>query len=297
MRFISLFGDGVVPFILTPLAAYFVGKKDKRYGWFLLITVILGVLAKEYLESLVQADRPEAFGCAVLTPFSDGYSFPSGHVTYYVIFFGLLIYFAWQYQKEIWAQRLLLASTLLLAFIGYSRYYLGAHWIADITGGYIFGGLFLFLAFKTYKFYLEKARVYVYDKQGYKQGAGAVVTRTNEKGDKEVLLLYREEQNDYSFPKGAVIPGEEFEKAAIREVMEETGYKIKVVKTLSAIKYPFPDGKGKVKVNMFLATVIKKVVKKEKKEHPLWVSFKETDKKLTYPNLKKYWLKLKGKIK
>lgn len=296
MRFTSFFGDGVVPFILTPLAAYFVGKKDKRYGWLILVTVILGVLAKEYLESLVQADRPEVYGCTVLTNFGNGYSFPSGHVNYYVIFFGLLAYFAWQYQKENWSRYLLIASTLLIAFIGYSRYYLGAHWISDIVGGYVFGSLVLLFSLKIYQYILKKSRVYVYDKQKYIQTAGTIVIRENQKSKKEVLLLFREKQNDYSFPKGAVIPGEKIEKAAARETTEETGYKIKILKKLPNLKYRKISDGTKVRVHLFSAEIIKKVVKKEKKEFPIWVPFDKVEKKLTYQNLKDYWKKIKDKI-
>ncbi len=296
MRLTSFFGDGIVPFILTPLAAYFVGKKDKRYGWLILATVILGVLAKEYLESLVQADRPEVYGCTVLTNFGNGYSFPSGHVNYYVIFFGLLAYFAWQYQKEKWARYLLIASSLLVASIGYSRYYLGAHWISDIVGGYIFGGLALLFSLKIYRYVLKKSRVYVYDKQRYIQTAGTIVTRLNKDGKREALLLFREKQNDYSFPKGAVIPGEKIEKAAIRETMEETGYKIKILKKLPDLKYRKISDGTKVKVYLFSAEIIMKVVRKEKNEFPVWVSFEKVEKKLTYQNLKDYWNKIKDKL-
>ena len=39
---------------------------------------------------------------------------------------------------------------------------------------------------------------------------------------KEIALIYRQKQKDFSFPKGHVEKGEEIENAAIRETAEET---------------------------------------------------------------------------
>ena len=39
---------------------------------------------------------------------------------------------------------------------------------------------------------------------------------------KEISLIYRKKQNDYSFPKGHVEKGESLKEAAIRETAEET---------------------------------------------------------------------------
>jgi len=296
MKLVSLFGDGIIPFILTPLAAYYIAKKDKKIGILLLAAVTLGVLAKEYFERLVQADRPSVYGCEVLTPHANGYSFPSGHVNYYVIFFGIIIFFAWQYKAEKWSKYLIAVSSALIALIGYSRYYLGAHWISDIIAGYIFGGLVLFLSIKAYKFYLKKANVYVYDNQKYRVAAGAIITRLINMNKKEVLLLYREKSKDYTFPKGCSIPGERIERTAKREVAEETGYKIKILKKLPNIKYKKISDGEKVIVYFFSAKIIKKVPKKEKHEYPIWVPFEKVEKKLTYPNLKEYWVNIKDKI-
>ena len=42
------------------------------------------------------------------------------------------------------------------------------------------------------------------------------------KETKEIALIYRTKQNDYSFPKGHVEKGETLKEAAIRETAEET---------------------------------------------------------------------------
>ncbi|WP_367651783.1 NUDIX hydrolase [Curtobacterium sp. MCPF17_052] len=55
--------------------------------------------------------------------------------------------------------------------------------------------------------------------------AGAVVWREQD-GEPLVLLIHREHHKDVSFPKGKVDPGESIPEAAVREIDEETGYRV-----------------------------------------------------------------------
>ena len=75
---------------------------------------------------------------------ADGYSFPSGHVMYYVVFLGMLGVVLWDERRPGPGRWLLVAAVgVLLALIGLSRVYLGAHWPSDVLGGYVFGGAVL----------------------------------------------------------------------------------------------------------------------------------------------------------
>ncbi len=65
------------------------------------------------------------------------------------------------------------------------------------------------------------------------RAAGAVVLR---KG--RVLLVHRPAYNDWSFPKGKLDPGETSRAAAVREVGEETGLRIRLGVPLSRQTYP-----------------------------------------------------------
>ncbi|MGI9605578.1 MAG: NUDIX hydrolase [Acidimicrobiales bacterium] len=58
------------------------------------------------------------------------------------------------------------------------------------------------------------------------RAAGGIVVRAAKKGPK-VLLVHRPRYDDWSFPKGKVDPGETFKEAALREVLEETGFECK----------------------------------------------------------------------
>ncbi|HEY0895320.1 MAG TPA: phosphatase PAP2 family protein [Sphingobacteriaceae bacterium] len=74
-----------------------------------------------------------------------GYSFPSGHATSSVTFFGLLIYFLWKKKTLAPAVRyvLILLLVLLILLIGISRVYLRVHYASDVVAGYCVGVIWL----------------------------------------------------------------------------------------------------------------------------------------------------------
>ena len=62
--------------------------------------------------------------------------------------------------------------------------------------------------------------------------AGGVVER-----DGRVLLVHRPRNDDWTFPKGKLDPGESFEDAALREVEEETGVRCTLERELPSSTY------------------------------------------------------------
>lgn len=68
------------------------------------------------------------------------------------------------------------------------------------------------------------------------RSSGAVVLRGKGK-DCEVLVVHRPRYDDWSLPKGHVDEAEPDAVTAVRETLEETGYKIRLVAPLSAIRY------------------------------------------------------------
>ena len=72
--------------------------------------------------------------------------------------------------------------------------------------------------------------------------AGAVVFRPG----KEVLLIHRPRYDDWSFPKGKLDPGEHLAAAAVREVAEETGLRVRLGPPLSGQRYTMDSGVRKV---------------------------------------------------
>ena len=74
----------------------------------------------------------------------DSFSFPSGHVMFYVGFFGYLWFLVFTLLKKSWRRTLLLITVgIPILFVGISRIYLGQHWASDVLGAYLLGFLVL----------------------------------------------------------------------------------------------------------------------------------------------------------
>jgi undecaprenyl-diphosphatase len=72
----------------------------------------------------------------------DTYSFPSGHAMISTAAYGALAYLAWGPLRTPRRRLILVAgTTLLVALIGFSRLYLGVHYLSDVLAGTA-GGLF-----------------------------------------------------------------------------------------------------------------------------------------------------------
>jgi membrane-associated phospholipid phosphatase len=92
-----------------------------------------------------------------------GYSFPSGHVVHYVVFYGVIAYLAWgalqtrpgpRRGTRLLLTAMLVACVSLILLVGASRVYLGAHWPTDVLGGYLLGSAWLLILLAAYRRWL-----------------------------------------------------------------------------------------------------------------------------------------------
>jgi membrane-associated phospholipid phosphatase len=101
-------------------------------------------------KNLVQRPRPLASMVNVFTRLND-YSFPSGHVMFYIGFLGFVGFLAFSLLKPSFTRSLLI---MLFGgpviFIGASRIYLGAHWASDVLAAYLLGSLTLIVTIQIY---------------------------------------------------------------------------------------------------------------------------------------------------
>jgi undecaprenyl-diphosphatase len=72
------------------------------------------------------------------------YSFPSGHAMEAVVLYGMLAYFA-VLALRTWRARaaVVFGTSLLVLLIGFSRRYLGVHYLGDVVAGFAAGGVWL----------------------------------------------------------------------------------------------------------------------------------------------------------
>ncbi|MDB5128546.1 phosphatase PAP2 family protein [Mucilaginibacter sp.] len=144
MKVISWFGYMPnSPIIVLGTAFMFFLAKYKREAIFVVLTLISG-LVSSLVKLLINRPRPSQSLVRILEK-TQQQSFPSGHVLFYVTFFGFLTLLMYQltaipkYLRTIIA----VASLLLIFSIPFSRIYLGAHWFTDVLGGLLLGLLCL----------------------------------------------------------------------------------------------------------------------------------------------------------
>ena len=135
--------------VLIVLAIYLFGLHWEAVTT--LVAAILPPLVNVIVKGLIRRPRPTVDLVHVFR-ILNSYSFPSGHVMFYVGFFGFLWFLAFTILKHSWTRTLLLVLFgILIALIGVSRIYLGQHWASDVLGAYLLGGLTLVAILQFYR--------------------------------------------------------------------------------------------------------------------------------------------------
>lgn len=72
--------------------------------------------------------------------------------------------------------------------------------------------------------------------QNTTEKSGGIIIR-NQAGKTVFYVVHRPRHDDWSFPKGHIDSGETLEQAALREVLEETGFDCKIIRKLPEYTY------------------------------------------------------------
>ncbi len=151
MRAISWFGRIRVSVVLVGCSVlYFLLLKRKKDALLILSTLLSGGVSW-VLKTLINRPRPTKDFVSILeeTQFQ---SFPSGHVLFYTVFFGAIIFILLRTTRNYPLLKIAgILFSLLMIFLGaVSRVYLGAHWFTDVLGGFLVGLIFLLVAGHLY---------------------------------------------------------------------------------------------------------------------------------------------------
>jgi len=112
------------------------------------------------VKDLIQRPRPTAGMVNVISTLTS-YSFPSGHVMFYLGYFGFVAFLIFSLLKPSRKRSLLLVLLCsLIILIGPSRIFLGQHWASDVLGAYLLGSLTLVVIIQFYRW--GKTRFFVH---------------------------------------------------------------------------------------------------------------------------------------
>jgi undecaprenyl-diphosphatase len=147
MRGITAFGGSAVALPLVILAGGLAASRTHR--WQNLAAAVVTALGANLLSRLVKVlvHRPRP-PVALAEVHPDQYAFPSGHAITAVVAYGTIAYLAcralprWRSRVAVWT-----GAAAIMALVGMSRVYLGAHWPSDVVGGWALGALWLGLAY------------------------------------------------------------------------------------------------------------------------------------------------------
>ncbi len=133
------------PIMVIACAGIFYLKKFKKEALFVVLTMLSG-LVSTIVKYMVDRPRPSSDIVKIALQ-THQQSFPSGHVMFYVIFFGFVALLMYSLKTINRALRITIGvlCMAMLFTIPVSRIYLGAHWFTDVLGGFMLGILCLYV--------------------------------------------------------------------------------------------------------------------------------------------------------
>jgi membrane-associated phospholipid phosphatase len=149
-------GSTVVVTIITIVLALYLLWRRRDYWFAALVSTVAGAsLLNRLLKFIFHRARPH-FNDPILT--LDSYSFPSGHTMMATALYGCVAVLLVAHSTG-WRQRALVvvAAGLLVVLVGFSRIYLGAHYLSDVLGALAEGLAWLSLCLTAvYSFWRQR---------------------------------------------------------------------------------------------------------------------------------------------
>ena len=134
---------GSVPSLLVlaaVTAAVALSRRRPGYAGLVAVAAVGVVLVNEVLKRIVGRPRPKLDWAGVYPDFS----FPSGHTMDSIVVLVAVAFVVWAlFGRRVGIVATGVAQIGLALLIGFSRIYLGAHYLTDVIGGYIAGAIWL----------------------------------------------------------------------------------------------------------------------------------------------------------
>lgn len=108
------------------------------------------------------------------------------------------------------------------------------------------------------------------------------MVRRDDDGLARVALVWRAERGDWTFPKGKLDAGETYERAACREVEEETGLRCTVLRFVGTTEYQHRKGRPKVVAYFLMSSIGGEFEANEEVDELVWTTVDDAERRLTW---------------
>ena len=152
-RIITCLASG--KFVALLCILFLIFMENKKVAIVIIINMLIMWVLIGTLKRIFKRNRPN------INPLveEEGYSYPSGHTMTATIFYGFLIFLIIISNITI-PLKIILTSlfVLLVLLIGYTRVYLGVHFLSDVIGAILFGSsyllLYIFFTYFIFSYYI-----------------------------------------------------------------------------------------------------------------------------------------------
>jgi membrane-associated phospholipid phosphatase len=151
--FAATFGKETAGIIMAVLGLYWLCRRQWRPLSLLVFGVLGGNFWFEVLSRFIQRRRPVFPDPLDPLP---GPGFPSGHSIMALLLFSLIAYLIMPRLPRVWQLVAAGAAVLIPLLVGFSRMFLGSHYLTDVLGGYAFGMFWGGLVYTIFEIYFYR---------------------------------------------------------------------------------------------------------------------------------------------
>lgn len=122
--------------------------KEKKIPLLITLNLICSYALNAFAKVIFTRPRPEGINLIE----ESGFSYPSGHSMVSMAYYGFIAYLIYKKQTNKVIKTIIIVSLLLtILLVGFSRIYLGVHYLSDVIGGFLLSIFYLMIFIKYSK--------------------------------------------------------------------------------------------------------------------------------------------------
>ena len=126
--------------VISILLLFFL--KKKKNAIYIMINLVSVFVTSQIFKAIFRRARPDG----LFLTHASGFSYPSGHTMVSMAYFAFITYlFVKKIDNKLTRITFIIFSSILIILIGFSRIYLGVHYLSDVIGGLLLGTSYLMI--------------------------------------------------------------------------------------------------------------------------------------------------------